>query len=289
MTIHQQLVTVLASTASIISVQLLGVSNPPQSYSGSHSKNLGIITSIVTNLPANAASNSVNVPLGDKNLIISQATRRSRMRYVPPTNSSPRRSQGSGSRGDCQQSSVAQEDLVTLLIPSKNYAGKTISSHPTFFWHVSQPVSVPMRFTLTQPGVTKPLYQTTIDSPKPGIVRVEIPKNRPELVSGQTYRWSVSLECNSKRPSLNPLFYSWIERVPPTPALEQQLAAHSSNNSSASKSLHERALIYAEAGLWYDAIAAISSAQTANPNDSALKADYQALLNQVGLNEVARR
>ncbi len=281
----RQLATVIAGTTSIIAVQLFGVLNSPQSYSLGDSRDVGFLTSIFTNLPANAESNSPSVPLVDKNFLVSQA-RGSRIRFVPPADKSTLRSQGSGSRG-CEDS--LQENLVTLLIPSKDYIGQTVSGHPTFFWHLSQPVSVPMKFTLREPGVAKPLYVKQVDSPKVGTIQIKLPKDLPELVSGRKYGWSVTLECNPRRPSANPYFYSWIERVPATPVLEQQLAAATSQTSSPPETLRKRALIYAQAGLWYNSLADISTAVTANPNNSSLQEDFLDLLAQVGLTEVAKQ
>jgi hypothetical protein len=271
--------TLIAATTSIISALLLA--SPT--------------------LPADAASNSGNVlPNNPHNSIISQATR-SRIRFIPPPSRNPRRSQGAGSRG-CDESLPG--DLVTLLIPSKDYAGQTVSSHPSFFLQLSKSVSVPMVFTLTKSGVPQPLYRKQIDSPQSGLIQIEMPKDRPELVPGQVYQWSVALVCYPKRPSSNPFFSSWIERVPATPALEEQLAAvtakrnsHGGNLSSrdtanTSKASPEenrdRAAIYAQAGLWYDAIDALTKARMANPNDPSIQSDFRTLMDQVGLTQVAK-
>jgi hypothetical protein len=281
----RQLATVIAGTTSIIAVQLFGVFNSPQSYSLGDSRDVGFLTSVFANLPASAESNSPRVPLVDKNFLVSQA-RGSRIRFVPPADKSTRRSQGSGSRG-CEESLPV--NLVTLLIPSKEYIGQTVSGHPTFFWNLSKPVSVPMKFTLMEPGVAKPLYVKQMDSPKVGIIQMELPKDLPELVAGRKYGWSVTLVCNPRRPSANPYFYSWIERVSATPALEQQLAAATSQTSSPPETLRKRALIYAQAGLWYNSLADISTALTANPNNSSVQEDFLDLLAQVGLTEVAKQ
>ncbi|HEY9638604.1 MAG TPA: DUF928 domain-containing protein [Coleofasciculaceae cyanobacterium] len=314
MTTRSHLATVVVGTISMISLQLFGIFTPTQAKSLKLSKNLGILTAVVANLPANAASNSTNTASVDQtrgvgsrergigeqrrqllpqtNFMISQATG-SRMRFVPPVAKNPRRSQGAGSRG-CEQSLPG--DVVTLLIPSKDYVGQTTSSHPTFFWHLSQPVSVPIKFTLVEPGVNEPLFEKQIDSSPAGIMQLELPKDRPELATGRTYGWSVTLVCNARRPSANPYFYSWIERVPKTSVLEQQLAAasskvnsptqtHPSGNTSSDRN---RALIYAQAGLWYDALLTLSKEQINNPHE-LVQTDFLALLDQVGLTEVVKQ
>ena len=49
----------------------------------------------------------------------------------------------------------------------------------------------------------------------------------------------------------------------------------------------EKAAIYAEAGVWYDALEAISNAIDALPDDASLREQRASLLKQVGLPEAA--
>jgi hypothetical protein len=196
------------------------------------------------------------------------------VRYVPPKRGNPKSTQATGSRGctQVQQSPVS----LTLLVP-KDHDGLTTSSHPTFFWHVSAPVQ--MAFTLTQRGVVQPLWEQQIQPSAAGIVQLQMPNNLPELLVGKEYRWSVTLLCNRDRPSANPFIQTWIERIPTTPSLTQQLAAAPTDR--------DRASIYAQAGLWYDALAAISAAHTANPKDISILEERLLLLDSVGLERVA--
>lgn len=272
-TTRQKLVTIIAGTASIVSLQMFGFLDLPEPRIFSSSENLEILTSIWNDLPANAELNK-------------KSTHRSSKQYIPPVATNPRRTIGSGSRG-CSQSLT--NDLVTLLIPSEEYAGQTTSGHPTFFWHLSQPVSVPMRFTLVEPGVAEPLFEKQIDSPKVGMIQLQVPKDRPELQTGRTYKWSVTLVCNTKRPSANPVFISWIERVSTPATLEPQLPSTPAKNNVPTQVWRDRAWSYAEAGLWYDALAAISNVQTANSNELATNDDFLALLEQVGLTQVTQQ
>lgn len=195
-------------------------------------------------------------------------------RYVPPKRGNPKSTQATGSRGcnQVQQSPVS----LTLLVP-KDHDGLTTSGHPTFFWHVSAPVQ--MAFTLTQRGVVQPLWEQQIQPPAAGIVQLQMPSNLPELLVGKEYRWSVTLLCNRERPSANPFVQTWIERIPTTSSLTQQLAAAPTDR--------DRASIYAQAGLWYDALAAISAADTANPKDVSILEERLLLLDSVGLERVA--
>ncbi len=288
----RQLIAVVTGTTAICSMQLFGVLISPQTHSSKPSIDLGILTAALVNLPANAQSQPPDVPQAGKNFTIAQANG-SPIRFVPPATRSPRQSQGAGSRG-CEGSLPV--DLVTLLIPAKDYIGQTTSGHPTFFWYLSQPVSVPIQFTLVEPGVSEPVFKTQIDSPQPGMIKLQVPKDRPDLVTGRIYKWSVSVLCKERRPSDNVYLQSWIERVPITQALSQQLNSATSTSNSPTKTLRDlrfaaalryRASIYARSGLWYDALADLSTAQTLNPNEQSLKEDFLSLLDQVGLTEVA--
>ena len=49
----------------------------------------------------------------------------------------------------------------------------------------------------------------------------------------------------------------------------------------------EKAAVYAEAGVWYDALEAISNAIDAHPDDASLREQRASLLKQVGLPEAA--
>lgn len=194
-----------------------------------------------------------------------------------PVDSKPRRSQGSGSRG-CDQGDLAE---VTLLIPSQDVAGQTMLGHPAFFLYLPKSVPVPIKFTLSLPGGIEPVYETQIEAPQAGIVKLELPEDRPELLSDDIYMWSVMLVCNEKRPSANPYYFSWVERVPATPTLEEELAT--------ATTARDRALVYARAGAWYDALAMMYQARSENPEDEQIQADLNALLVEVGLTEIAQK
>jgi hypothetical protein len=110
---------------------------------------------------------------------------------------------------------------------------------------------------------------------KAGIIKVKLPSNLSGLEVGKEYRWSVSLVCNQKRPSENTYAFAWIKRVPITAKLQQKLAALTDKR--------ELSLAYAQAGVWYDAIATIYNAGAAQTADKLNSEYFARLLNQVGL------
>ncbi|NEO69316.1 DUF928 domain-containing protein [Moorena sp. SIO3H5] len=279
--------TTWARTTSILIVLLFCTLTPKPSYSqGLQSVNGQV---------ADSNHNSSETENSSQNSSEHSSAKGSRLRFIPPTDSAPRKSNGSGSRGGCEQ---LPRELVTLLIPSKEVAAQTISGHPRFFWYLSEPVDVPIVFTLVDTVKHQTIFEKKIDSPEVGIISVEVPENSPELIANppgleekdrNIYMWFVTLEFERENQSEFTYYTSWIERVSPPPELEQKLAAVAGNtNSSSSELLHQQAIIYAEAGAWFDALDALYEAQSANPNDSSIRADFIALLEQVGLGGVAQ-
>jgi len=192
--------------------------------------------------------------------------------------SQPARSRGSGSRG-CEDSTLSEGHLITLAIPSDEFVGQIASGRPTFFWRLSKSLDVPIEFSLARQGTPEPLHQVRIESPKAGSIAVKLPEDRPELSPGGMYLWSVTLVCNEKRPSANPIFFSWVERVPETRELQQDLAI--------AKTARDRAAVYARAGLWYDALAILAEVPESSPDYAAAQADFQELLAAAGLDQRA--
>ena len=190
--------------------------------------------------------------------------------YLPPVKTNPRRSEGSGSRG-CENLSSAETEAVTLLIPSSDYAGQTTSAHPEFFWYVSNSLSVPMEFTLVEPGKPEPLLVQRLKINQAGVVHLKVPPQAKALEIGKTYRWTVSLICNQMRPSANPLFYSWIERVALSPETTTDLEKITATENYGSQSLYQQAVVYGQKGLWYDALAKLMDAYQVNPLNSQIQ------------------
>lgn len=152
------------------------------------------------------------------------------------------RTSSAGSRG-CTKANL-QNAKVHLLAP-ENHVGMTTASHPTFFWEVTTASPVQIRFTLLEPGELETLVDLRQVVQKSGVVKFQLPLHLPELKQGTPYRWTVALICNPKRHSQNAYAYSWIERVPKSFTLTQQLKLHAA----------DPAAIYAQEGIWYDALA----------------------------------
>ncbi|MBD1864474.1 MULTISPECIES: DUF928 domain-containing protein [Trichocoleus] len=178
--------------------------------------------------------------------------------YRPPKNpSAPRETGTNTTRGDnCDRKA---EGKLTPLVPF-SHIGQTSSSRPTFVWFVPDRTPHPLQFRLfTRTG--KPLYRTELQS-QSGIMQVTLPANLAPLTIGQAYQWQVVLVCDPQVPSRNVVATAEIQVVEPDASLQNQLAA--------APSPQQRIDLYAEAGLWYDAIAVAFKASETAQNQSAV-------------------
>jgi hypothetical protein len=177
-------------------------------------------------------------------------------RYVPPKRAMPNSTEAGGTRSDICVSGQPDSQL-TLLVPNHILA-QTQTSHPTFSWHVqtNSSAAIPMRFVLIKPGQAEPVYQQTFQQQGSGLIQLQLPNNIPGLDLNQPYRWMVSISCGADRPSEQIYQRAWIERVPLSPAATQAITQATQDS--------DRLTIYAQDGIWYEAIA-IAVAQQQNP------------------------
>jgi hypothetical protein len=92
------------------------------------------------------------------------------------------------------------------------------------------------------------------------------------------YKWFVTLITDTNRRSKDLLSGGAIQRIVPPPGLRERLDKEGRN-----KATH----IYAEAGVWYDAMAAVSEMIRVSPGDIPLRKIRASLLEQAGLRQVA--
>lgn len=193
--------------------------------------------------------------------------------YVPLGNRPrPQRTQGGGSRGCPNTQPVA----LQLLIPS-NHTARTTLSHPTFAWQLSALPPLPLQFALTEEGASKPILVQELAVKHAGVMQFTLPSKAKGLEVGKEYRWTVSLICNAERPSENAYARGWVERITTDTTVLQQLAA--------TKSTYQKAVTYAQAGIWYDSLAMLLNIPP-HSADLVPSAEFlQTLLRQVGIPE----
>ena len=166
--------------------------------------------------------------------------------------------------------------MPLTVLASRNYVGQTISQHPTFAWFVPRDsASKPMQFTIYEwvpGGKPKAVRQISSLQSSPGIMKLS-PFSDSELglQPGKEYLWQVVIHCDLGNPSGDLVSEATIEVVGMPAAVQSKL-------NTAVNSV-EKANIYAEAGLWYNAL------------DEALKLAQASKLGEVGstlLNELVK-
>ena len=185
--------------------------------------------------------------------------------YKPPLRGAPGGRVGGASRGALATVTVSVE-----LVAPEDHTGLTASASPTLYYSVSRAVTEPVKLTISAPMQPMPLVETTIPSPAAaGIQAVRLADYRVQLQPGTVYAWSVSVGFDARSPSRDVVATASIMRAPPDAAVESAVRAAPPQH---------RASLLAQAGLWYDAVAAAAENKAADRH-----AALDALLDQVGL------
>ncbi|MFM7423395.1 MAG: DUF928 domain-containing protein [Elainella sp.] len=192
--------------------------------------------------------------------------------YTPPDQGLPGRREGGGTRGGC----LVQQPHLTALMPESNL-GLTLAARPSFFWYVPQTAAV-AEFVLLDANNTE-LYKTQVPLAKQaGIMQFTLPETAPALQVNQSYRWFFSLVCEPLDRSADVFVSGWVKRVEYDPGTSQALVAATPAGQTG---------LYAEAGLWYDALATLADLRRTQPQNPTLINQWQALLQSVGLTQIA--
>lgn len=193
--------------------------------------------------------------------------------YKPPRVGVPGGRIGGGARGDDQTFSLS------VVAPS-DHTGLTSLEQPALYWYLSKPFTSPIEFTLIGDDV-KPLVEVSLPTPyQPGLQRIRLADFGVRLSPDSQYFWFVSFVVDPNLRSRDILAGATIRRIQLADDLSKKLDA-------ADKA--DRAKLFAESGLWYDAIASISNAIEADPKNLSLRTLRASLLEQIGLEDAAKR
>ena len=183
-------------------------------------------------------------------------------------------------RGTCSPASdnseKANSATLTALAPY-GHVGQSAATNPIFTWYISDRESYPVEFWLYESdpagyqGKGKQVYQTRLSS-SAGITTHSLP-TEVSLVPGQTYIWQVAIICNPNSLSQSLVVNNRVEIVEIDPTATSQL--------DSTDDLVTKADIYANSGLWYDAIAEVA----ASPNDPQARDATIKLISQLAATE----
>lgn len=207
------------------------------------------------------------------NFISAQTNTSAGVKFRPKTGSASAVRVTGGSRG-------AGDAAVTLDVLAPDEIGETTLEQPSLFWFQSKPAEAKFELTLLQENKAKPIVQVSIErSSKAGIQRLKLADHGAKLSPGVEYQWVVALVNDPDNRSKDLVASGVIKRVEPSADLKDKVSKAAPGSLAA---------IYADAGVWYDALSALSDQIDAHPEDKALRQTRADLLQQVGLKAAAK-
>ncbi len=191
--------------------------------------------------------------------------------YKPPLRGAPAGRVAAGTRGGDQEL-----PYLCLIVP--DHIGLTISTQPTLYFYLSKPSAFPVEFTLIEKQGINPIVETQMVPLKTaGIQSVNLVDYGVHLEKGKQYKWFIALVPDPKRRSKDILAAGGIEHINMPENIKDKLAA---------SDVSQAPYIYAEAGLWYDAFNSLSLMIEKSPDDTRLRQQRDALLDQIDLVQV---
>lgn len=226
---------------------------------------ISIALSIVSTISVRANSSTVFVTTQKVRTLISQ-------KFTPPDRGRPPATADGATRGGCEKT----KQFITPLMP-KEKLGLTFNERPTFYWHISKSDAQAAEFLLLDDNDDL-VYEANLTLPKkPGIFAFTLPSAAPGLKSNKQYHWYLSVNCSSEETDDTVTVEGWVERTKPNLATRIKL------NKLEPK---DRSKIYADAGIWHEAMNNVVQQRCTTPNDSSIILYWNQLLTSVGLNQV---
>ncbi len=171
--------------------------------------------------------------------------------------------------------------LLSVLTPE--HTGFTSQTQPVLYWYISKPVSKSFQFiefVLNSEKSTTPILRTRLDKPaKGGIQKISMADYSIGLIPEVEYRWSIALVSDANTRSLDIVSSGNIKLVEPDKTLEMEARLQKSSND-------QYPALYAQAGLWYEAVEGLVNLFEKQPENLSHKQDLTGLLEQAGLQEI---
>ncbi len=237
---------------------------------------LGLIVGIPAPAPVAGYQKKLPSPYGDDRQLLRLVSIEDVPVYKPrrasPPPIAPRGRVGSGVRGGGGEGSP-------ILPLAPDHVGFTIEEQPSFYWFLSQDTPSALEFTLRDDRAIKPVIETRLQSPaQAGVHRISLKELGVKLEVGVQYKWYVTLLQGPEASSKDIVAGGTIERLDLIEALPHLDVTKT----------EDKAKRYAAAGIWYDAIKAVSEQIEASPGDAGLRCKRAGLLKQVNLSEIAK-
>jgi len=197
-----------------------------------------------------------------------RATNAAKVKFNRPSTGAPSVRLTGGSRG-------AGDSAVTLDVLAPDEVGLTTQEQPSLFWYQSKPATARFELTLLEDNKVKPLVQVTAErSLKAGIQRVRLSDHGVKLLPGVEYQWVVALITDPDNRSSDLVASGMIKRIEAVADLKKNLSVATPKDLPG---------VYAGAGIWYDALSALSDRIEVDPGNQVLQESRSDLLRQGGL------
>lgn len=196
------------------------------------------------------------------------------------------RVRGGAKRGQVAGCPSTKPDLTALAHFTEeansviNVWGQTTVERPSWFFYVPYTKNSPyeVEFVL-QDQDDNEIYRKAIALPdKPGVISVSLPTTTPALALNKQYRWFFTVNCDQEKNSPPTFVEGVIQRVELNPAVLKQLQTPEPL---------KRYVIYAQNGIWYEALTILAQLRDKNPKDAALQAEWRNLLGSIRLDDIA--
>ena len=235
---------------------------------------------ISTSAKALAISQCVNAQSPHK-VKRSETCKQHFVKVAKPTYKPPRMGRAWQTIGGATRSATDPLPEIAVLAPN-DHTGLTRDDQPTLYWFISAQTTVPIEFTLIdeEGDEPEPLIESRLPRPiAAGLHQIRLVDYGVRLTKGVEYTWSIALVPDPEHPSKDVVAQAGIARVDPSGQLISDVI-HASKTAIPG--------VYAEAGLWYDALSTLSSLIAAETkNKSSLKNQRATLLGQIHLQQVA--
>jgi hypothetical protein len=196
-----------------------------------------------------------------------------RVKFRPQANGAPSVRLTGGSRG------IGEAAGVSLDVLAPEEVGLTTLEQPSLFWFQSKPANAKLELSVLRKNEVEPICEVVFEhADKAGIQRLNLADHAARLRVGVEYQWVVALVSDPENRSSDVVATGRIKRIEPPSDLKRQIAQATPDSLSS---------VYAQAGIWYDALTVLSDQIEAQPHDRELRQTRSDLLAQVRLNAAA--
>jgi hypothetical protein len=192
--------------------------------------------------------------------------------YRPPLRGAPEGRVAGGSRSPA-------DEMPVLYLLAPDHVGLTTKEQPVLFWFISEVKKHPLELSIIEVSTHEPIFEARLKPPRqPGIQTFRLADHGVRLRIGTLYRCFVRMMPDPAHPSRDLVSFGDVRRVELSETLRMHL-------KGVPKATHVH--VFAEEGLWYDALAAVSDSINTSPKETPYREQRASLLMQAGLKDVA--